>query len=151
MKNRGSFLYTSIAFFLAINLSAILAAAQTSSPQDVTAAALLRSSLSAMTKGAVLSDVTLQMIGAQTVGPDTTSATGAFYGRIDGNTRLDFDAGSGMQAECHVVVDDRHRLYRRDATGKITKGALHAAWVSNMWLAPPLALTTVLQHGSCHA
>jgi hypothetical protein len=98
-----------------------------------------------MTKGNIVNDIAFQFTGAQSVGPDTATATGAFYGRVDGNTRLDFDAGSGMKTECHLITDGRRELYRRDAAGTVTKGALHAAWISNMWLAPPLALSRVLQ------
>lgn len=140
-------LFSSLIACLALTtLAAISAAAQTTTAQDATAATLLRSSLAAMTNGVPLSDITFQIAGAQSVGPDTGTATGAFYARLDGNTRLDFDSGDGVETECHLVTDGRRSVYRRNPAGKVTKGALHAAWISNIWLAPPLAISRVLQY-----
>lgn len=137
-------------FFALVSLifvTTIVATAQTSSLQDTTAASLLRSSLAAMTSGVAVTDVTLQMTGAQTVGPDMLTATANFYGRVDGHIRLDFDTGSGAQSDSYFVTTDGQRgLYRRNPAGTITKGALHAAWISDMWLSPPLALSRVLQY-----
>jgi len=114
--------------------------AQTQPNSDPLAVSLAQQSITALTGGAVVSDVTLNANVVSVVGPDSTTGTATLQAKGIGESRIDLSLPSGTSTD--IRNDSAGYPQGTTAINGGTQQAwpLHNCWINASWFFPALSV-----------
>ncbi len=121
--------------------------APASDPQAISFAS---QSITALTTGKAIADVTLYGNAVWTSGARTESGTAKAYGKTNVSSRVDLTLSSGNRSELRTSVGGSPRGAWISASGKLTPSAIHNCRTDAVWFFPALTSLSAVNGDQSH-
>jgi hypothetical protein len=128
-----------LAVAVSLLISAVCAVAQNSPSSDPFAVSLARQSVTALTGGAPITDVTLNANVTSILGSDNESGTGTFEAKGTSESRIDLNLSGGTRSDVRNISNGVPGGAWQKSGGTATQYAAHNCWTDAAWFFPSLS------------